>query len=305
MNNLDVATKTMSEFFHYPVMHRELLELLEFKNKKTVVDCTMGLGSHALKFFEAMDKDARLIGIDRDEDSLKIAEQKLSGYRDRLTLVKADFAEIDSVLKNLGIKEVDVFLFDLGISMYQLTSAERGFSFLQEGPLDMRMDRDLFLCAYDLVNNLSEIELENIFRRFGEERYAKKIARHIVNVRKNEPIATTGQLSRIITQAVPGRYSKIHPATRVFQALRIAVNRELEVLSLGVSKAIGHLREKGKIAVISFHSLEDRIIKHTFKEFASKGILRIITKKPLIPSGAEIEENNHSRSAKLRIAEKI
>jgi 16S rRNA (cytosine1402-N4)-methyltransferase len=306
MFNVEVATETMSNISHYPVMYRELLEILELKNKKVIVDCTVGLGFHALRFFEVMDKDARLIGIDKDESSLKIAARTLEAYRERLTLVKDDFSNLDNILKNLNFKEADIFLFDLGVSMYQLTEAERGFSFLKEGPLDMRMDKDTFLCAYDLVNNLSELELENIFRRFGEERYAKKIARHISEKRRNRPIASTFELSHIIAQTVPSKPPfRIHPATRVFQALRIAVNRELEVLPLGLSKAIAKLRKCGKIAVISFHSLEDRICKHIFKECAAKEVLEIITKKPLVPSQAEAKENRASRSAKLRIAKKI
>jgi 16S rRNA (cytosine1402-N4)-methyltransferase len=298
---IEVAAETMNDISHYPVMYRQLLDSLELKEKKVIVDCTVGLGSHALKFFEVMSKDAQLIGIDKDEDALGIAARRLEAYRERLTLVKGDFSNLDNILANLSIKEADIFLFDLGVSMYQLSEAERGFSFLREGPLDMRMDRNSFLCAYDLVNNLSELELENIFRRFGEERYARRIARRISLERKNEPIASTVQLGRIIMRAVPAKISfKIHPATRVFQALRVAVNRELEVLPLGLSKALDKLRQYGKIAVISFHSLEDRICKHIFKEYAVKGILEIITKKPLVPSPAEIEENHASRSAKLK-----
>jgi len=197
-------------------------------------------------------------------------------------------------------------LFDLGVSTYQLGNARRGFSFLKEGPLDMRLDQDAFVSAYDLINNLSEKELANIFRLFGEERYYKKIAQAIVTARRNEPIATTTQFAEIVSNTIGSKYRlyKIHPATRTFQALRIAVNRELLTLEAGLVKAISLLRRGGRIAVISFHSLEDRIVKHTFREYAARGLLRIITKKPQVPDDAEISENSASRSAKLRVAEK-
>ncbi|MDP2922913.1 MAG: 16S rRNA (cytosine(1402)-N(4))-methyltransferase RsmH [Candidatus Omnitrophota bacterium] len=307
MYNVETIRETMKEVYHYPVMHRELIDLLDIRNKKVIVDCTIGVGSHALNFFEAAGKDSYLIGIDKDEDSLNVASQRLRGFEGRFTLVRGDFSNIDNILGKLGIKEADIFLFDLGISTYQLSSPERGFSFLKEGPLDMRMDRNSFLSASDLVNNLSEIELINIFRKFGEEHYAKRFAQHIVQERRTEPIISTAQLSRIILEVCPSRALRyrVHPATRVFQALRIAVNRELESLPLGIKKAISFLSKKGRIAVISFHSLEDRIAKHTFKDYSLHGILKVITKKPLLPSAAELEENNASRSAKLRVAEKV
>lgn len=294
---------SMAKEYHYPVMHREILEYLEVKDKKVVVDCTVGLGSHTFKLLENMEGGA-LVGIDRDRDSLAAAEKKLSPFKGRFTLVKDSFANLDKVLNNLGITEVDAFLFDLGISTYQLSNPRRGFSFLNEGPLDMRMDKDSLFSAYDLVNNLSEAELGNIFRKFGEERYFRKIAHFIVQERKNGSISTTTQLARIVTRAfgAKARASRIHPATRVFQALRIAVNRELEMLETSFAKAISFLSKEGKIAVISFHSLEDRIVKNTFKEYASRGVLKIITKKPLVPSESEKDENPASRSAKLRVA---
>jgi 16S rRNA (cytosine1402-N4)-methyltransferase len=301
-----MIAQTLKETYHYPVMCGDLLRLLELKKRKIIVDCTIGVGSHALKFLEASGKDAYLIGIDRDEDSLKIASQRLANFEGRFTLVKGDFYNIDNILKKINIKEVDIFLFDLGISTYQLDNPERGFSFLKEGPLDMRMDKNSFLCAYDLVNNLSEKELANIFKKFGEERYAKKIAHFVVEARNKEPIATTTDLSRIVIEASSpyALHSKIHPATRIFQALRIAVNRELEVIPEGINKAVPFLSKHGRIAVISFHSLEDRLVKHIFRNYQAQGILKIITKKPLVPSAQELDQNRPSRSAKLRIAEK-
>lgn len=297
----------MKEVFHYPVMYREICELLDIKNKKIIVDCTAGLGSHALKFADIMQPDSYYIGIDRDEESLKMINGKLNKLNIKFSLVKGNFADIDNILKKLGISKADVFLFDLGISMYQLTDPERGFSFTREGPLDMRMDRTSFISAYDLVNNLSEFELENIFRKFGEEKYARRVAHILIEKRQQEPISSTTQLTQVILSAMPPTVFKykIHPATRIFQALRIAVNRELEVLKTGIDKAINLLNCGGRIGVISFHSLEDRIIKHTFKEFDSRGMLKIITKKPITPGKEELEENIASRSGKLRVAEKI
>ena len=299
--------KKMAEIYHYPVMYREVLELLKIEGKRIIVDCTMGIGSHASKLLAAMDKDSFLIGIDRDEDSLGVARQRLKSFEGKFSLFKADFSDLDRVLSESNIEGVDAFLFDLGISTYQLSNAVRGFSFLKEGPLDMRMDKNSFVSAYDLINNLSEIELGNIFKKFGEERYYRKIAQLLVEERKNEPISTTTQLAQIIMRNVPvkNRYSRIHPATRIFQSLRIAVNRELEALTSGLAKAISLLNSGGRIVVISFHSLEDRIVKHTLRDYAAQDQLKIITKKPLVPTEEESQENFASRSAKLRVAEKI
>ncbi|MDD5415294.1 MAG: 16S rRNA (cytosine(1402)-N(4))-methyltransferase RsmH, partial [Smithellaceae bacterium] len=306
MNQLLSREIQMEELFHYPVMYREVIDLLDIKNKKIIVDCTAGLGSHALKFADVMPADSYYIGIDKDEESLKIINEKLSKLSIRFSLVNDDFANVDLVLKKLGLPGADVFLFDLGISMYQLTNPERGFSFTKEGPLDMRMDRASFISACDLVNNLSEFELENIFKKFGEERYSRRIAGALVEKRKKEPISTTTQLTQVILSAMPQSAFKyrIHPATRIFQALRIAVNRELEVLKTGLDKAVGLLNAGGRVDVISFHSLGDRIVKHTFKEYDSNGLLKIVTKKPITPGKEELGENIASRSVKLRVAEK-
>jgi len=302
----EIPRETMNKAYHYPVMYREVIELLDLGKKKVVVDCTIGVGFHACKLLEAMDKGSFLLGIDRDQGSLDIAKARLEPFQGRFTLVRDNFANLDKVLSDLDIEEVDAFLFDLGISTYQLGDPARGFSFLKEGPLDMRMDRDSFLSAYDLVNNLSEVELENIFKKFGEERYARRAAHFLAEVRKDKPISTTTQLAELIICCTPGkaRGGRIHPATRIFQALRIAVNRELEAIEASLVQAISHLRTGGRIGVISFHSLEDRIVKHLYKEYSSKGLLKIITKKPFIPTEEERNENPPSRSAKLRVAEK-
>ena len=300
--------QAVMEKVHIPVMVKEVLQYLEPSNKKIIVDCTVGLGGHAKSILPYTSSDAIYVGIDKDKDSLNVAAQNLKPFNGKVVLYHGDFRNLDRILYNLNIKEVDAFLFDLGISSFQLNDHQRGFSFSQDGPLDMRMDKNAFLCAYDLVNNLSEKELFIMIKRFGEERFAKRIAHSIIEKRKKSPIYTTSQLKEIILDAVPYSFHHkyhIHPATRVFQALRIAVNRELDSLASGITKALEYLRLQGRIAVISFHSLEDRIVKHTFKDFSSKGIINILTKKPILPQLSEIAENSRCRSAKLRAAEKI
>jgi len=294
------------EEIHYPVMHREVINFLEPALRKIIVDCTVGVGSCALRILPFLKEDSLYVGIDKDSNSLEIAKDRLLKYK-QVILIKDDFKNLDNILKNLKINSVDGFLFDLGISSFQLDNPDRGFSFLRNGPLDMRMDRDTFLSAYDLVNNLSEIELASIFKKFGEERYSNCIAHNIVEERKKNPINTTSDLSSIILKSIPykARYSNIHPATRVFLALRIVANRELESLELGLKKAVNFLKTGGRILVISFHSLEDRIVKHTFKYFQKEGKIKIITKKPILPQEDEVIENPRSRSAKLRVIEKL
>lgn len=297
----------LGKVFHYPVMYKEVMEILRLRERKIVVDCTVGVGSHANKFLQVMPSDSLLVGIDRDEESLKVAHKRLEHFGERVVLVKGDFRDLDSILGNLKISQPEAIFFDLGLSKYQLSNPERGFSFSKEGPLDMRIDRESSLSAYDLVNNLSENELEAIFKKFGEERHSRRIAHLLVEKRKKEPIFSTTQLSKIVIEALPPkslRY-KIHPATRVFQALRIMVNRELDALETGIKKAITTLSKEGRIAVIAFHSLEDRIAKYTFREFMSRHIIKVLLKKPLIPKEEEVKENISSRSAKLRAAEKL
>lgn len=295
------------EILHYPVMHREVIEYLNPGHKRIIVDCTVGVGSHALKILPYLGEGSLFIGIDKDIDSLNIARERLKDYQKKVILVKDDFRNLDKVLDNLKVLEVDAFLFDLGISSYQLANPERGFSFLKEGPLDMRMDREAFLCAYDLINNLSEKELQSIFEKFGQERYSRRIAALLVETRKRYPFFTTAQLKDVILKAFPksGKRYRIHPATRVFQALRIAVNRELDCLTEGLEKALRRLSLGGRIVVISFHSLEDRIVKHIFKSSVFKKNLRILTKKPRVPGELELKENTRSRSAKLRAGERV
>lgn len=291
---------------HYPVMWKEALSGLGIAKCKYVVDCTAGLGGHAYKMLEAC-QELFYLGIDRDGQSLRQAGDKLKPFEGRFTLVQENFRNIDSVSRQVREDKADAVFFDLGVSSYQLADPQRGFSFLKNGSLDMRFDENDFVKAFDLVNNLSQRELVEIFKKFGQERYSRRIARRLVEERKDSPISTTLQLAGIIEKSVPpkSRFGRIHPATRVFQALRIAVNRELDSLEAALPEAIALLKKGARIAVISFHSLEDRIVKHTFRDFASKNILSIITKKPLVPDQAEITLNRPSRPAKLRIAEKI
>ncbi|MFO8053453.1 MAG: 16S rRNA (cytosine(1402)-N(4))-methyltransferase RsmH [Candidatus Omnitrophota bacterium] len=305
-----ITTKSLDEMtkaYHYPVMWEEAIDSLKLSDREVIIDCTTGLGSHGYKMMQAAKRDSFYIGIDKDSQSLKEAYWKLKPFEGRFVLLQEDFMNLDKVCEEFDIKKADIFFFDLGISTYQLNNAQRGFSFLGEGALDMRINKDNFLTAFDLINNLSQPELIDIFKKFGEERYSKRIAHAVVANRRKESISTTTQLAEIIEKSVPvkSRFGRIHPATRVFQALRIAVNRELEALKIALPKAINHLKKGGRIGVISFHSLEDRIVKHTFKNFASQNLLKIITKKPKRSTEEEKRINPASRSAKLRIAEKI
>lgn len=297
----------MEKIHHYPVMWQEVLVGLQVFQRETIVDCTVGLGSHGYKIMKANKGGAFYIGIDKDSQSLKEAYWKLKPFEGRFVLAQENFLNFDKICEEFNIKKADILFFDLGISTYQLVNPKRGFSFLGEGPLDMRMDQEKLLTAFDLVNNLSERELFNIFKQFGEERYSRQIAEAIVTRRKHGSISTTVELAKIVEKSVPpkARFTRIHPATRIFQALRITVNRELETLKMALPKAINYLKIGGRIGVISFHSLEDRIVKHTFKHFAAQNILKIITKKPAVPTETEKNINPASRSAKLRIAERI
>jgi 16S rRNA (cytosine1402-N4)-methyltransferase len=248
----------------------------------------------------------RLIGIDRDEESLRIAGQRLEAYSGSFDLAYSNFYDIDKVAASFGVTGAGAILMDLGISSYQLSNPQRGFSFQNDGPLDMRLDRNSYISAYDLVNNLNEEEISSLLRNFGQERWHNRIASLLVRERQKSPISTTRQLSDIVLRAIPGRFrhQRLHPATRTFQAVRIAVNRELEVLGSAVNKAVDLLERGGRLCVISFHSLEDRTIKLVFRELASAGKIDIITHKPLTPTTCEIKDNPPSRSAKLRVAER-
>lgn len=304
------------ESLHKPVMRQEALKALHLKPGQTIVDATVGTAGHSLEILKAISPGGRLVGIDRDEDSLVIAKERLAEFnsqvddsiRPTIDIAHGDFRDINKILNGLKVKKVDGILFDLGVSSYQLDSKERGFSFRYDAPLDMRMDKTSYILAYDLVNNLTEKEISDILWMFGEERWHNRIARHLVRERSRSPVATTGQLRDIVLRAIGRPFSpgqRIHPATRTFQALRIAVNRELEALEEALRAVPELLKKNGRVCVISFHSLEDRIVKHNFKENSLKGIYRIITKKPLEAGDDETAQNPRSRSAKMRAAVRI
>lgn len=290
-------------------MLKEILEYLRLSPGKKIVNTTVGMGGHSEKIVQAVVPGGGLIAIDRDEESLASTRQRLARFAEHCQFVHANFVDVESVLAGLGVHNIDGIIFDLGISSVQLEDSQRGFSFQKEGPLDMRMDRSSYISAYDLLNNLHEDEISELLWTFGEERWHNRIAHLIVQAREKEPIATTTQLADLAFRAIPRRYRhryyRIHPATRTFQAVRIAVNRELENLENALAKAIGVLAPQGRICVISFHSLEDRIAKHSFRKHESEGLITIITQKPLTPSASEVELNPLSRSAKLRVAEKL
>jgi 16S rRNA (cytosine1402-N4)-methyltransferase len=299
----------LEEKLHVPVMLQEVLDFLKLAPGQIIVDATLGTGGHSLEILKRITPGGRLVGIDRDENSLSVCRQRLAEFKDNTEFVHANFADLDQVLANLDIKKIDGIVFDLGISSYQLQDAQRGFSFQEEGPLDMRLDKSSYISAYDLVNNLNENEISQMLWNFGQERWHNRIAQLLIQERRNEPIATTKQLANLVMRAIPHRYRRsyyrIHPATRTFQAVRIAVNRELEILESAIKKAVDILSKQARICVISFHSLEDRAIKHSFRALKADGLIDIITVKPLTPGFGEREVNPSSRSSKFRVAERI
>lgn len=291
---------------HVPVLADKVVELLGPRPGDCVLDCTVGSGGTASAISAKIGPSGCLICIDRDSEAIERAKKTLDNSPSRNFFHKSNFADLDKALEYLGFHSVDKIFLDLGVSRDQLYSAERGFSFISSGPLDMRMDRDSPLTAADLVNSLPPDKLEDILRRFGEEYEARRIVQRIVEVRSKHPIQTTLELADIVKRAVHPRRARqrLHPATKTFQALRIAVNAELESIEKALPKAVARLKAGGRIAVISFHSLEDRIVKNFLRDEAKAGRLRIITKKVLRPSRIEVKSNPSSRSARLRAAEK-
>jgi 16S rRNA (cytosine1402-N4)-methyltransferase len=274
-----------------------------------ILDCTVGYGGHAEMILDGSDSVMKLIGLDQDVRAIACSRERLGRFGERVVLRKGNFRDLKSHLGELGVPNVAGVLFDLGVSSPQLDDPARGFSFMQDGPLDMRMDQAADVTAADLVNGCGEQELADIIFQYGEERYSRRIARAIVRERERKPIDTTGALGSLVAGAVPSayRHGRIHCATRTFQALRIAVNRELERLEPSLRDAVDVLAPMGRICVISFHSLEDRIVKHTFRSLAqgSAARLALLTKKPILPSEQECRENPRARSAKLRVAERL
>jgi 16S rRNA (cytosine1402-N4)-methyltransferase len=291
---------------HVPVLVSEALELLRPDRGGLFVDCTVGLGGHARALLER--GATRIVGIDRDPQALAIAGSTLAPWADRVELVHADFRALDEVLDSRGFQLVDGALADLGVSSLQFDAPGRGFSFQRDERLDMRMDPTTGETAADLVARSTERELADAIYAYGEERFSRRIARAIVEARREQPIETTGRLAAIVRRALPRRGpSRIDPATRTFQAIRIWVNRELEGLDRFLAAAVRRLRTGARLVVITFHSLEDRIVKHTLRALEKRGDsgVKVLTKKPIVPGGEEVQRNPRARSAKLRAAERI
>ena len=309
-------------FSHKSVLLFECIEALNIRNGYTYVDCTTGGGGHSLEIAKRMGKDSKLICFDQDTDAIKAAKERLIKFSDRITFVNENFSSLGSVLEDLKVDNLGGVLADLGCSSYQFDTPERGFSYMNDAPLDMRMNKDAPLSAYNVVNEYSEFDLRKIINDYGEERFAGRITAGICRARSESKIETTFQLSEIIKSAIPAaaRVNGPHPAKRTFQAIRIEVNAELDVISPMVASAADKMISGGRIAVISFHSLEDRIIKHALKELSTGCTcprdfpvcvcgktpkIKEISRKPILPSDEELLENPRSRSAKLRIAEKL
>jgi len=309
-------------FKHKSVLFRETVESLHIQPNGIYVDGTLGGGGHAALVCEYLGQNGQLIGIDQDEDAIKAASERLKAYEDKVTIVKNNYRQIKVVLEEQDISKVDGIYLDLGVSSYQLDAPERGFTYREDAPLDMRMDRDSLLSARNVINEYDEQRLFQIIRDYGEERFAKNIAKHIRIAREKKEIETTEELAEIIKAAIPAkmRTEGGHPAKRTFQAIRIEVNKELEVLETSINSMIDLLNDRGRLCIITFHSLEDRIVKNKFRENEnpcicpgnfpicvcgrkSKG--KVITRKPIVPGEKEILENKRSKSSKLRVFEKM
>lgn len=309
------------DFKHVSVLLKETIDGLNINPDGIYVDGTLGGGGHAYEVCKHLSSKGRLIGIDQDSEALEAARERLSEFEDKVTMVRSNYCEIDTILKDLDIDKVDGIVLDLGVSSYQLDNLERGFSYKADAPLDMRMDTRQMITASDVVNDYSENELYRIIRDYGEDRFAKNIAKHIVMARKKKPLTTTGELSEIVKESIPMKFQAKggHPAKKTFQAIRIEVNNELKVLKDSIDTMIEHLNHGGRICIITFHSLEDRIVKTKFRENenpcicppdfpicvcgkVSKG--KVITRKPIIPSEEEIVNNKRAKSSKLRIFER-
>ncbi len=295
---------------HIPVLVQEVLASLQPKSEGVYLDCTVGGGGHAAAILEAAGPPSRLVGIDRDPEAIAVARDRLRHFGDRVRLIRGDYRELPCLVTDLQPDGFDGVLCDLGISSLQFEDPSRGFSFQFEGPLDMRIDRQSGEpTARDLLHELSEKDLARIIREYGEERWARQIARHIVRARERRSLETTRDLAEIVARAIPRRFwpRRIHPATRTFQALRIAVNHELEGLEAALETAIGFLKPGGRICVIAFHSLEDRVAKQLFRRLAAPGAVpgvSILMRRPVTPSPEETARNPRARSAKLRVAER-
>ncbi|MBE5945543.1 MAG: 16S rRNA (cytosine(1402)-N(4))-methyltransferase RsmH [Lachnospiraceae bacterium] len=310
------------EFKHISVLLEETIDSLNIKPDGIYVDGTLGGGGHSLEICKRLNKEGRLIGIDQDMDAIRAASERLKEYKDNVTIVHSNYQDMDSVVKNLDIGGVDGIVLDLGVSSYQLDTVERGFTYREDTPLDMRMDQSQVMTARDIVNDYSEMELFRVIRDYGEDGFAKNIAKHIVMARQEKPIETTGELNEIIKAAIPAkmRQGTGHPSKKTFQAIRIELNRELEVLENSLDKMIEMLNPGGRLSIITFHSLEDRIVKNIFRKnmnpcvcppsfpvctCGKKPMGKVITRKPIVPGNEELEENKRAKSSKLRVFERI
>ena len=311
------------EFAHVSVMAPEVIEALAPERGGIFVDCTAGGGGHSLEIAKRLPKGSRLICLDRDDDAIAACTARLKDYADIVTVVKSNFRNIGAALDSVGVTKIDGVMWDLGVSSHQLDDGDRGFSYSKEAPLDMRMDRDETRSAYDVVNTYTEDELKRIIRDYGEEKFAGRIASFICEARADKPIETTTELTEIITHAIPTAQrmkEAQNPARRTYQAIRIEVNGELDAIEPSITEAVNRLNPGGRLAVITFHSLEDRIAKETFRTLSTgctcppefpvcvcggKPKIKLLSRKPILPSGKEQEENPRSRSAKLRTAEKL
>ena len=309
-------------FKHTSVLLHETVDGLNVRPDGIYVDATLGGGGHAFEVCSRLGGKGRFIGIDQDADAIRAAAERLEGFGEKVTIIRSNYRDMKPQLQKRGIDSVDGIVVDLGVSSYQLDTADRGFSYRVDAPLDMRMDQRQEMTARDIVNDYSEADLYRVIRDYGEERFAKNIAKHIVEARQKVPVETTGQLNEIIRRSIPMKIQKTsgHPSKRTFQAIRIELNSELEVLKCSLDDMIDMLRPGGRICIITFHSLEDRIVKSTFRKNedpcicpanfpvcvcgrTSKG--KVITRKPILPSEEEMESNSRSKSAKLRIFERI
>ena len=291
---------------HFPVLLSEIIDYLDPHPGDVVLDATLGGGGHSLEILKRISPGGKLLAVDRDPEAIERVQESLGDYKEDITYVNDNFRNIKNILDGSGTEFLDGAIFDLGMSSFQVDDTERGFSFLKDGPLDMRFDSNQELSAKEVVNTFGKEELADIIRQYGEERHAKLVASTIVDARKKMVIETTAQLVEIVDKAVGRKYraQKLHSACRTFQALRIYVNDELGAAKEGIEGAISYMRAGGRICVISFHSLEDRIVKNIFRDKTKYGELNIITKKPITPGSVEMIKNSRSRSAKLRVAEK-
>lgn len=312
----------MSEFSHFSVLLNECIENLDIKPDGVYVDGTAGGAGHSSKIAERLGEGGLLIPIDQDEDAINVITERLAPFGERVRIVRDNFSNIKSVCESVGVEAIDGLLLDLGVSSYQLDTAERGFSYMADAPLDMRMDNRAARSAYQVVNEYTADELKKVIYDFGEERFAPKIVAGIIKAREQAPVKTTGELVEIIKKSIPSfaRREELSSVKRVFQAIRIEVNKELDVIAPTIETAVNMMNKGGRIVIITFHSLEDRIVKQTFNSLASgctcpkdfpvcvcgnKPKIKILTKKPILPSDEELAVNSRSKSAKLRVAEKI